>query len=196
MRTRLIRPEFFSDSKIADLDKVCRLFYIGLWTLCDDDGYFVWELREIGAALFPYDPEPGRLEEISTNLASLIEIERVRKLSCGRHGIVPTLRQHRQKGGRSTFAFRDEHLRTCTDVRVRVVRPDSDSDSDTGTYQSGLKATLGEFEDVIANGKRAADAGHKSSRPNVEESGGSGRKVPPAREPDRASTIARKEGRS
>ncbi len=39
-RTRLIRPEFFTDELMAAISIPARLVYIGLWTLCDDDGYF------------------------------------------------------------------------------------------------------------------------------------------------------------
>lgn len=121
-RVRLVWPEFFTDAGLADLPKGTKLFYIGLWTLCDDDGYFPWEPRSIGAALFPYAAEPERVTWISGCLEELRAIERVEKLDCDRHGLVPTLPKYRMKGGRPTFPHRETHERTCMHVQERVVR--------------------------------------------------------------------------
>ncbi len=37
-RTRMIKPEFWSDEKLAALSLQVRLIYIGLWNLSDDYG--------------------------------------------------------------------------------------------------------------------------------------------------------------
>lgn len=54
-RIRTVKPEFFSDEKLARLSRDSRLFFIGLWTVCCDD-YGVSRahpgfLRQV----FPYD---------------------------------------------------------------------------------------------------------------------------------------------
>jgi hypothetical protein len=71
-RIRSIKPEFFSDEKVARLSRDSRLFFVGIWTVCSDDygvsrahpGY----LRQI----FPYDSDigpkqiAGMLDELET----------------------------------------------------------------------------------------------------------------------------------
>lgn len=42
-RIRSIKPEFWSDSKIALVSHSCALFFIGLWNFCDDEGKFVFD---------------------------------------------------------------------------------------------------------------------------------------------------------
>lgn len=39
MRARLVRPEFWADSKVARMSDSVRLFYVGLWCVADDCGY-------------------------------------------------------------------------------------------------------------------------------------------------------------
>ena len=37
-RSRVIKPEFWSDEKLARVSREARLLYIGLWSTCDDAG--------------------------------------------------------------------------------------------------------------------------------------------------------------
>ena len=50
-RIRTIKPEFWTDAKIADLSPDCALFFIGLWTIADDYGYFPSLSREVALRL-------------------------------------------------------------------------------------------------------------------------------------------------
>jgi hypothetical protein len=153
MRARLIRPEFFTDDTIGRLSHGARLLYVGTWCLADDDGYLVWNIRQIALELFGYDRGRERLTE---RLAGeLIESGRVVVLACGRHARVPTLGRHRQKGGNLTFTVRDRHAQECESGRVQtgtdtgstdfsvskplvraIPEPDSDSDSDSDSETS------------------------------------------------------------
>jgi len=56
-RIRSIKPEFFKDEKVADLDPEIRLLFIGLWTLADRNGILEDRPRWIRAELFPYHAE-------------------------------------------------------------------------------------------------------------------------------------------
>lgn len=190
MRTRLIRPEFFADAKLADLSYGARLFYIGLWCRADDLGYLTWEPREIAAALFPYEPEPERITHFEEWTAALVGIGRVRLIPCGLHAVVPTLPRHRQKGGRLVSSIHETHLRTCkdvrvregtsegstnpgfpiesplstyADVRVRPVRTESESESESGTYAYGLSPA--EVMEQAGGFAAALVNGQKESRP-------------------------------
>jgi len=53
--TRYIKPDFFKDEDIADLEYYVRLLYIGLWTLADKEGRLEYRPKRIQAELFPYD---------------------------------------------------------------------------------------------------------------------------------------------
>jgi len=46
-RIRSIKPEFWSDKKIADLPKATALFFISLWNFADDQGIFETDSRTL-----------------------------------------------------------------------------------------------------------------------------------------------------
>lgn len=54
-RIRSIKPEFFINDELAELDPLTRLFYIGLWTQADREGRLQDRPRRLKAALVPYD---------------------------------------------------------------------------------------------------------------------------------------------
>lgn len=138
-RTRLIRPEFFSDETLASLSDTVRLFYIGLWTLCDDAGYFDLKPRQIAAVLYPFRGMAARQRLADRALAELEALGRVRVLTCGIHATVPTLPKHGVKGGTKAETYYLRHRNTCLSVQVRtstdksssVSVSDSVSDSDS-----------------------------------------------------------------
>lgn len=136
-RTRLIRPEFFSDERMASTSDSTRLFYIGLWTLCDDAGYFEVKPSQIAAELFRYQGRARRERVTARALADLVELGRIKYLECGEHAVVPTIPDHRIKGGEQLFTVKKRHERRCyvglrrtTDNSVSV--SDSVSDSVSG----------------------------------------------------------------
>lgn len=170
MKTRLIRPEFFSDTKLADLDDGARLLYIGLWAIADDDGYFEWDLRAIAAVLYPFRDEAVRRPAVERWIGELRTLDRVRELECGVHGLVPTLPTHRAKGGNSTYSHRDKHRRACLSVRVRTGTYTNVSESGnesgnesgrSGALEESFRATGG----FAAGLAERARNGQKESRP-------------------------------
>lgn len=57
-RIRTIKPEFWSDRKLAkDLTRDQRLFYIALWNEADDEGRFLANTRRLLGIIFPYDED-------------------------------------------------------------------------------------------------------------------------------------------
>lgn len=109
MKGRMIRPEFFSDSVMAALPIETRMTFIGLWCLADDAGYFRWQPPEIAATIYVYETPTIREPMVLRDLDLLLEHDRVRLLSCNRHGLVPSLPKYRFKSGRQTLFVRDEH---------------------------------------------------------------------------------------
>ncbi len=45
---------------MAGLTPSVRLFYIGLWLLADDAGWFRWDTAEVGNELYGYEPRTRR----------------------------------------------------------------------------------------------------------------------------------------
>ena len=54
-RIRSIKPEFFTDPKLGRLSAEERLFYVGLWTQCDDHGNCPGNAPLLKGQLCPYD---------------------------------------------------------------------------------------------------------------------------------------------
>lgn len=54
-RARNIKPGFFMNETLADIDPLGRLLFIGLWTLADYKGDLEWRPKRIKAQVLPYD---------------------------------------------------------------------------------------------------------------------------------------------
>lgn len=55
MKIRSVRPEFFTDPTMAQLDAMARLLYVGLWCYVDDDGRGEWLPKLIEGQIFPHE---------------------------------------------------------------------------------------------------------------------------------------------
>lgn len=137
MRTRLIRPEFWADSTMADFSDGTRLTYIGLWCLADDDGYFRWSIRDIAAELYRYEPPRRREVRVRRQLDAIVAAARVRVLDCGKHGLIPSLPKHRVKGGNLTDQHHRVHTSTC------LVRTSTDEYPSVSVSVSGSESGAG-----------------------------------------------------
>jgi len=58
-RIRTIKPEFFTDYKLYEIEKETqlpiRVAYAGLWTQCDREGRFEWIPEQLKIGVLPYD---------------------------------------------------------------------------------------------------------------------------------------------
>lgn len=54
-RTRNLKPGFFQNEYLAELDPYARLLFAGLWTIADREGRLEDRPRKIKAAIFPYE---------------------------------------------------------------------------------------------------------------------------------------------
>ncbi|TCL76876.1 hypothetical protein EDC14_1001161 [Hydrogenispora ethanolica] len=66
MRARNIKPGFFKNDLLGEVDPLARLLYIGLWCLADREGRLADRPRKIRAEILPYDDceVEGLLEEL------------------------------------------------------------------------------------------------------------------------------------
>ncbi|MBS1169533.1 MAG: hypothetical protein H6R01_451 [Burkholderiaceae bacterium] len=54
-RARNIKPSFFTNDDLAEIDPLGRLLFIGLWTIADRDGRLEDRPKRIKAEVLPYD---------------------------------------------------------------------------------------------------------------------------------------------
>lgn len=54
-RSRNIKPGFFKNDVLAEIDPLGRILFAGLWTLADFKGELEWRHKKIKAELLPYD---------------------------------------------------------------------------------------------------------------------------------------------
>lgn len=66
-RIRNIKPDFWTDEKLVELEPIERLLFIGLWNFADDKGYLPYSPKRIKMQIFP-----GDSIEVSRGLQSLI----------------------------------------------------------------------------------------------------------------------------
>ena len=116
MRIRQIKPAFWHDARIAALSPAARLFYIGLWMIADDAGYFRWDPTEVSNELYGYEGRKRRERDVVAFMERLVEIDRVELFECG-HGRVPTFTNHQRLAGEThqVRTFQKEH-RECPHI--------------------------------------------------------------------------------
>ena len=76
-RIRSIKPDFFKNEDLAKLPYQCRLFFIGVWTLCDRRGFVEYRPEKIRAEIFPYSRVNVDLliQQLSNGFLKMIDIE-------------------------------------------------------------------------------------------------------------------------
>jgi hypothetical protein len=73
-RIRTIKPEFWADEKLAPMDPITRLVFLGLISMADDAGRLLDSLKQIDAMLFPLTDDTAR--EALANLSRAGRITR------------------------------------------------------------------------------------------------------------------------
>jgi hypothetical protein len=94
-RIRNISPKFFEDETLAKLTLGGRLLYIGIWTRCDLNGVFEWNIKVLTAALFPHD-DGIDAATVEKWLQMLVELGRVTRFESEgkRYGFLPRFSDH------------------------------------------------------------------------------------------------------
>lgn len=114
MRIRQIKPAFWSDGRIAELPESTRLFYVGLWMIADDAGWFRWDPVEVSRDLYGYESRTRRERRTATMFDQLVSIRRIVLHDCG-HAEVPKLGSHQHLAGvaKQVRTALNEHMREC-----------------------------------------------------------------------------------
>jgi hypothetical protein len=93
-RKRSIKPEFFDDETLANIDLAARLLYIGLWTQMDGQSLILASTRFIKSKVFPHDE--FTIAQIDAWLDALVAHRRLIKFHWEGKDLYycPTLKKH------------------------------------------------------------------------------------------------------
>lgn len=97
-RMRTIKPGFFTNDALAELDPFARLLFIGLWTLADREGRLEDRPKRIKAELFPYDDVDA--DALLTDLAGAGFILRYEVAASGRFIQILNFARHQRPHSR------------------------------------------------------------------------------------------------
>lgn len=136
-RTRLLRPETFTDDVTGTLAAATLLAYLGLATRADDAGFLVWRPAALTAALMPYAAPSRRQRDLERIAEELVAVGLLRILECGCAELPRMVRDLAIKGGNKSSAVRDWHLaHVPADASVQVQTPPAESVSSSGSSSS------------------------------------------------------------
>ena len=65
-RARNIKPSFFTNDELSELEPLARLLFIGMWTIADYKGCFEYKPKRVKVQLLPYDD--CDVEQLAINL--------------------------------------------------------------------------------------------------------------------------------
>jgi hypothetical protein len=181
-RTRMIKPEFWSDEKIAQLSLLARLLYIGIWNCSDDFGVVKGHPTWLKSQIFPYDdkitPQDvegalGELENLGRIVPFLSDEERYFDLPFFRkHQTVnrPSKRRNPERIKNNSQTLTEPSLNThraLIDEREREREREKERESVYVSECSDLAKLL--FKEVKANRERNALT--PPDEPNLKEWG-------------------------
>ena len=96
-RARVIRPEFWSDEKLASVSRESRLTYVGMWGTSDDYGVTKGNPAWLRSQIFPYDDDVT----VARMTEWLRELESIRRIlpfiDCGeKYYYIPKFIEHQK----------------------------------------------------------------------------------------------------
>lgn len=178
MRIRQIKPTIFLDKTLQTRCRAdTREFYIGLWMIADDSGWFEWDLPSIATQIYPFVGVAKRERDANhhAHLLTTLEPDAPHLVihDCG-HAEVPKMPQHQRVSDAKRVRTDYEHHRNgrCPAHPRGVPRDAAISppgkeqvgkEERNGTGRElvegaqaretkttgGLKATLGEYHQLV-----------------------------------------------
>jgi hypothetical protein len=136
MRIRQVKPDFWGDELVASWPEGLRLFYVGLWCIADDAGYFEERPGQIAADLYPYQSRLVRERNVKARLDRLAEDGRIVRLGACGCVAIPKMPDHQRVGGNRSFTIRDRH-RKHQSGRVHTDMDESDGKVSNGRVSKG-----------------------------------------------------------
>lgn len=140
MRSRNIKPAFFENELLAELEPLTRLFFIGMWCAADREGRLEHRAKRLKVQILPYD-------EGFNPEAALAELEKLGFVACYAVGNncyiqITNFTKHQRPHRKETESSIPEYvLGTPTNEQRAGVGHTHDTPTD-GVGQGGDKPTL------------------------------------------------------
>ncbi len=157
MRIRQVKPAFWTDVRIASLSAPIRLFYIGLWMVADDAGWFRWDGPQLGAELYSFEGRAKRERNVEQWGSILEDVGRIKRLPCG-HSYIPTMTEHQRMSAatKRVKTYEREHEK-CVAASFRGQQRTSADPHPVGNVSpSGTEPDGGNVSDLGAGARRSA----------------------------------------
>lgn len=96
MRSRTLKPGFFENEELGELDPLARLLFAGLWCYADREGRFRWIPTLIKSKIFPYGIHTS--SDIQVLMESLRDSALILHYSVNgkEYGLIPKFDQHQR----------------------------------------------------------------------------------------------------
>jgi len=96
-RARMIRPEFWSDEKLASVSREARLTFAGLWGTSDDYGVTKGNAAWLKSQIFPYDDDI-KISKFQEWLSELENLQRILPFTtdCEKYYYIPKFSEHQK----------------------------------------------------------------------------------------------------
>ena len=109
MKSRLLKPGFFTNEDLAECEPLARILYAGLWCFADKNGCFEWRPLKIKAEILPY--EDNGVENLLEQLLNQNLIQ-MYQFNGKTYGFIPTFLNHQSphKNEAKTSIPIPEHL--------------------------------------------------------------------------------------
>ena len=151
-RIRSIKPGFFTDDFIAELEPIERLFFIGLFTQADRNGRLEDRPRRLKAQILPFDDTDA--DKILTRLNAHSERFIIRYEVEGKRYIqIRTFELHQKPHHQEP----DSVIPTIDKLETSVIKPKSVGDSPTqSVYKGGFSRSLSCKQPLVQPSKKVA----------------------------------------
>ncbi|QLQ11157.1 MAG: hypothetical protein HZY75_13240 [Nocardioidaceae bacterium] len=123
-RIRTIKPDFWTDEAVVELDFADRLLFIGLWNFADDQGYLDYRPKRVKMQVFPADDY-----DVVAGLKRLWESSLV-SLYTSNQGLIVYINgwdKHQRVSNPAKERFSSADLHVCGDFDTAVQSPREDS---------------------------------------------------------------------
>lgn len=142
-RTRILRPDTFTDEVTGTLAPATLLAYLGLSTRADDAGFLLWRPAALAATIMPYASAGRRQRDLERIGEELVAAGLLRIFDCRCAEMPRMVRDLAIKGGSKTTSVRDWHLaHSPTDSSIQVQIPAAESVPVYGSVSSSSSPSV------------------------------------------------------
>lgn len=166
-RIRTIKPEFWVDDQIVELDFTARLLFIGLWNFVDDEGYIEYKPKRIKMQVFPADDI-----DVTGILRSLLESSRVIELDSDQGRLLKVANWDRHQKVSHAAPTRFSGIRDISPESSRALKKTPEPSALNGIEGKGIEGNR-DVADIRPDVSRLCDIladlieKNGSKRPNV-----------------------------